>query len=84
MNLNFNSFKISVNNNNNKNLPIVPAPQPVSVNYIDYNVRDNILINNLLGVNVLNIINVPIGGSPVLTLPIDSDLEYLFENNRLK
>lgn len=80
MNLNFNSFKISVNNNNNKNLPIVPAPQPVSVNYIDYNVRDNILINNLLGVNVLNIINVPMGGSPVLTLPIDTDLEYLFEN----
>jgi len=76
----FNSFKISVNNNNNKNLPIAPAPQPVSVNYIDYNVTDNIVYNNLLGVNVLNVINVPMGGSPVLTLPIDSDLEYLFEN----
>ena len=80
MNLDFNNFQISVNNNNNKNLPIAPAPQPVSVNYIDYNVTDNIVYNNLLGVNVLNVINVPMGGSPVLTLPSDSDLEYLFEN----
>ena len=72
--------QIAKKNQNKLNSIISPSPQILSVVTIDYNETQTIHINCLIATPTLNIINVPLIGPSIISLPSDNQIQGLFEN----
>ena len=72
--------QIAKKNQNKLNSIISPSPQILTVVTIDYNKTQIIPINCLISSPTLNIINLPLIGASIISLPPDNQIQGLFEN----